>query len=71
MEKLLSHKSKDELNNFDHQVLVQGTIEEAMELSNPICTVQLRNIVYVHNQLVNYGDKIYIKGFQSENEAAN
>jgi len=42
-----------------------------MELSNPICTVQLRNIVYVHNQLVKYGDKIFIKGFQSENEAAN
>lgn len=50
--------------NFD-QLLVQQTIEEAMEPVNPICTVQLRNIVYVHNQLVSYGEKhIYVKGFE-------
>jgi hypothetical protein len=36
-----------------------------MEPVNPICTVQLRNIVYVHNQLVSYGEKhIYVKGFE-------
>lgn len=54
MSKLQQHKSKEEIANFN-QVLVQRTIEEAMELTNPICTIQLRNIVYVHNQLVRYG----------------
>ena len=57
MGELQRHKSKEELANFN-QVLVQRTIEEAMELTNPICTVQLRNIVYVHNQLVKYGPLI-------------
>ena len=70
MSKLHQHKSKEEIANFN-QVLVQRTIEEAMELANPICTVQLRNIVYVHNQLVKYGDKISIRDFQTENAAAN
>ena len=31
----------------------------------------MRNIVYIHNQLVKYGDKISIKDFQTENAAAN
>ena len=57
---------KEEVLNFD-QILVQQTIEEAMEINNPICTIQLRNIVYVHNQLVKYGEKnVYVKGFESE-----
>ena len=39
-----------------------------MEINNPICTVQLRNIVYVHNQLVKYGEhNVYVKGFDSDN----
>ena len=38
-----------------------------MELNNAVCTIQLRNIVYIHNQLVRYGDKIFVKGFRSEN----
>jgi len=38
-----------------------------MELNNPVCTIQLRNIVYIHNQLVKYGEKIFVKGFRSEN----
>jgi len=38
-----------------------------MEINNPICTVQLRNIVYVHNQLVKYGEKnVYVTGVESE-----
>lgn len=38
-----------------------------MEINNPSCTVQLRNIVYVHNQLVKYGENnVYIKGFESD-----
>ena len=37
-----------------------------MELQNATCTVQLRNIVYIHNQLANNGEKfIFIKGFES------
>lgn len=38
MSKLQQHKSKEEIANFN-QVLVQRTIEEAMELTNPICTI--------------------------------
>ena len=64
---LAEHKSREEILNFD-QLLVQPTIEEAIEPTNPVCTVQLRNIVYVHNQLVRYGqESIYIKGYASDN----
>lgn len=42
-----------------------------MEISNPICTVPLRNIVYVHNQLVKYGENIYIQGFASDSVLGN
>lgn len=65
MSKLRQHKSKEELASFN-QVLVQRTIEEAMELTNPICTIQLRNIVYVHNQLVKHRPPIHIRDFQAE-----
>lgn len=35
-----------------------------METKNPHCTIQLRNIVYIHNQLVKYGaEHIYVKGW--------
>ena len=48
MELVVSHKGKDEVLNFD-QILVQQSIEEALEISNQYCTVQLRNVVYIHN----------------------
>ena len=66
MDLIVSHKGKDEMLNFN-QILVQQSIEEALEITNPACTVQLRNIVYVHNQLVSYGEKhVYVKGFESD-----
>ena len=66
IELVVSHKGKDEVLNFD-QILVQQSIEEALEISNQYCTVQLRNVVYIHNQLVSYGEKIYVRGFESDN----
>ena len=42
------HKTKEDMLSFD-QILTQQTIEEAMEINNPVCTIQLRNVVYVHN----------------------
>ena len=52
-----AHVNNDDIQNFD-QVLIQQTVEEAIELTNPVCTVQLRNIVYIHNQLIKYGHHI-------------
>ena len=67
MNLLKEHKTQLEINAFS-QILIQQTIEQAIELKNPTCTIQLRNIVYIHNQLVKYGaDNIFIKGFQSTN----
>jgi hypothetical protein len=63
---IVSHKGKDEVLNFN-QILVQQSIEEALEISNQYCTVQLRNIVYIHNQLVKYGENnVYVKGFEGD-----
>ena len=36
-----------------------------MEIKNPNLTINLRSIVYIHNQLVRYGDLIFCKGFSA------
>lgn len=59
------HISRHDLQYFP-QVLANKQMSIALETKNCISTIQLRNIIYVHNQLVSYGEKIYIKGFLND-----
>lgn len=45
--------------------LIQQMIEQAMELQNQNCTVMLRDVIYIHNQLCSNKAKhhIFLKGF--------
>lgn len=46
-------------------VLVQQTIEHALELESSNCTIPLRDVIYIHNQLCHHGrDYIFLKGFE-------
>jgi hypothetical protein len=64
MEKLKGHVPEKEIDCFD-QILIKQSIEQALEIKNPNLTINLRSIVYIHNQLVRYGEHIFCNGFQA------
>lgn len=74
--RLLALKSKKDMQNFDTS-MVQRTVEDALEQTNQVCQVQIRTIVYVHNQLVKFGRNndvrktniIYLDGFRNKGKS--
>ena len=62
--KLRALKTPQDMLNFD-TCMIQRNVEDALEQTNPVCSIQLRTIIYVHNQLVSYAKKakIYLEDY--------
>jgi hypothetical protein len=62
-EGLLAIRGLKDLQTYETS-LIQRNIEDALELQNPICQYQLRDVVYIHNQIVRNAEHIYCKGYE-------